>query len=171
MTLPEAAALINCSQLSALQPQTWFDLGCGNGLFSHALRGLLHKGGLIYAIDKESTLSSSNQIKFLQLDFLNDPLPEVLVDGVLMANALHYVRDKIQFLAKIKRHFLPNGVFLLVEYDMQRPNYWVPFPVSFSSAQVLFKQAGFEAVYKISERPSTLNNSKIYAALFSELSF
>lgn len=166
MTLREAEKLINCNHLNVPQSQTWFDLGCGGGLFSEALNRLLPKGSLIYAVDREPSSFPGNQIKFLQLDFLKDPLPNVSVNGVLMANSLHYVRNKIQFLSKTKKHLLASGVFLLVEYDMQTPNHWVPYPISFSSAQDLFKQAGFEAVYKISERPSTLNKRKIYSALF-----
>jgi len=170
MTLTEAKALINCDRLHASNPQTWFDLGCGNGLFSEALSGLLPKDSQVYAIDKEPTSFRSNQIKFLQLDFVKDSLPNVSVDGTLMANSLHYVKDKIQFLDKAKKHLLPGGVFLLVEYDMVTPNQWVPYPVSFLSAQELFKQVGFEVVYKISDRPSTLNNREIYSALFSNQS-
>jgi len=166
MTLTEAKALINCDRLHASNAQTWLDLGCGSGLFSEALNGLLPKNSSIYAIDKEAASFRSNQIKFLQLDFVKDPLPEIPVDGVLMANSLHYVKDKIQFLGKIKKHLLPGGAFLLVEYDMVTPNHWVPYPASFLSAQDLFKQGGLEFVYKISDRPSTLNNRKIYSALF-----
>jgi ubiquinone/menaquinone biosynthesis C-methylase UbiE len=166
MTLPQAKALLNCDRLNASQPQTWFDLGCGSGLFSEALNGLLPKGSSIYAIDKEPVSFPGIEIKFLQLDFVKNPLPKVSVDGVLMANSLHYVKNKIQFLSKLKKNLLPGGVFLLVEYDMETPNHWVPYPVSFSSAQGLFKQAGFEVVYKISDRPSAFNNRNIYSALF-----
>src|SRR5882762_8715762 len=115
MTLTEAKALINCDRLNGSYSQSWFDLGCGSGLFSEALHGLLPKGSSIHAIDREPTSFSSNQIKFLQLDFVKDPLPKVSVDGILMANSLHYVNDKIQFLAKIKKNLPPDGVFLLVE--------------------------------------------------------
>jgi len=166
MTLTEAKVLINCDRLSTSHSQAWFDLGCGSGLFSEALIELLSKGSFVYAIDQEPTSFRSNQIKFRQLDFVKDPLPDVLVDGILMANSLHYVKDKIPFLSKIKKHLKPGGVVLLVEYDMVTPNQWVPYPISFLSAQDLFKHVGLEFVYKISERPSTFNNGKIYSALF-----
>src|SRR5271154_7109047 len=166
MTLIEAKALINCDQLNSSQPQTWFDLGCGSGLFSEALNVLLPESSSIYAIDKKPTSFRSNQIKFLQLDFVKDPLPKISVDGILMANSLHYVQDKRQFLDKIKSNLSSGGVFLLVEYDMETPNQWVPYPISFLSAKDLLKQAGFESVYKISDRPSTFNNRRIYSALF-----
>jgi SAM-dependent methyltransferase len=166
VTLTEAETLINCDRLNTSAAQSWFDLGCGSGLFSEALIGLLPAASLIYAIDKEVTSFHHKQIKFLQLDFIRDPLPGVLVDGILMANALHYVKDKIQFLGKIKKHLRPDGVFLLVEYDMETPNQWVPYPLNLLSAQDIFKQAGLEFVCKINERLSSFNNRKIYSALF-----
>jgi trans-aconitate methyltransferase len=166
MTITEAKALINCNALNAPQPQTWFDLGCGGGLFSEALIGLLPKSSSIYAIDKEPTSFNRSQIKFLQLDFIKDPLPKVSADGILMANSLHFVKDQVTFLSKIKKHLSPGGVFLLVEYDMQAPSHWVPYPVSFSIAQDLFKQVGIGSVYKIGDRPSAFNSRKIYSALF-----
>jgi ubiquinone/menaquinone biosynthesis C-methylase UbiE len=166
MTIIEAKALINCDQLNTAQPQTWFDLGCGGGLFSEALIGLLSEGSLIYSIDKQPTTLNKKRIKFLQLDFVCDRLPEVSVNGVLMANSLHYVEDKLQVLAKIKKHLLPNGVFLLVEYDIETANRWVPYPTSFLSAKDLFRKAGFDTGHKITERPSVLNGRRMYSLLF-----
>src|SRR5882672_264450 len=104
MTLSEAEVLINCSQLNAVQPQSWFDLGCGSGLFSKALAGLLPKESLVYAVDNQPAKLNSEKIKFFQLDFVRDALPKVAVNGILMANSLHYVKDKLQFLIKIKSH-------------------------------------------------------------------
>jgi ubiquinone/menaquinone biosynthesis C-methylase UbiE len=166
MTLPEAEELIKCDELNSPQPQTWFDLGCGSGLFSRALAELLPQESLVCAVDKQTAKFKDRKIKFVQLDFVEDPLPKLAVNGILMANSLHYVNDKLQFLNKVKRHLMADGFFLLVEYDIEVPNYWVPFPVSFASAQGLFKQAGFDTIRKISEMPSVLNNRKIYAALF-----
>src|SRR4051812_399784 len=101
MTLSHAKALINSDQLNLSQPQTWFDLGCGAGLFSKALHALLPPGSLIYAIDKQPATFNEKGIKFLQLDFVKDKLPNSLVDGILMANSIHFVKDEAQFLSKI----------------------------------------------------------------------
>lgn len=169
MTLTEARGLINCDPLNAAQPQTWFDLGCGSGLFSEALSALLAEGSLIYAIDKRRTTFNDNKIKFLQLDFLKDALPAISVNGILMANALHYVRDQLQFLTWIKSYLSTSGVFLLVEYNTEVSNQWVPYPISLLTAQDLFKQAGFESSVKIAERPALYNNRGMYSALFYNL--
>jgi ubiquinone/menaquinone biosynthesis C-methylase UbiE len=166
MTLSDAKALINCDELNASQPQTWFDLGCGDGLFSKALQELLPEGSWIYAVDKQPTKFHSKGIKFLELDFVEDKLPEPLVNGILMANSIHFVKDKPKFLERIKKHILIDGFFLLVEYDMETSNRWVPYPISSLSATALLKQVGFELVKKISERKSLFNDQRIYSALF-----
>ncbi len=167
MTLSQAKALIKCDPLNAPQPQTWFDLGCGSGLFTEALNGLLPEGSLIYAIDKQATTFTNKDIKFLQLDFVNDPLPKVAVNGILMANSLHYVKDKLPFLSRVKNHLGTKGVFLLVEYDIETSNQWVPYPMSFLSARALSRQAGFESFTKINDRPSIFRGRRISAALLS----
>ena len=87
-----------------------------------------------------------------------------------MANALHYIKDQLTFLTRIKKHLRLNGLFLLIEYDMQTPNTWVPYPIGFSSAKDLFKRAGFGEVYKISERQSSFNRARIYSVLFRRAS-
>ncbi len=166
MTITEGQTLLKCDQLNTPQPRVWFDLGCGSGLFSEALIGLLPKGSMIYAIDKQPTTFNSKEIEFIKLDFVRDTLPKVSSDGILMANSLHYVKDKLQFLIKIKKHLLPNGVFLLVEYDTETSNPWVPYPISFLSAKDLFRQAGFRAGDKINTKPSSFNNGIIYSAIF-----
>ena len=166
MTLSDAKALINCDQLNASQPQTWFDLGCGAGLFSKALHTLLPQGSLIYAVDQQPATFNSKEIKFLQLDFVKDKLPVYSVHGIIMANSIHFVKDKAQFLERIKKHLLIDGSFLLVEYDMEVSNKWVPYPLSFLAATTLFKKVGFEFANKISERASIFNDQRIYSALF-----
>lgn len=88
--------------------ETWADLGCGSGLFTYALAHLLPPESLIYAVDKSSfaleQLPNPNlvTIQKQQLDFVNTPLNFKESDGILMANSLHFVRDKITFLAKLR---------------------------------------------------------------------
>jgi len=166
MTPTEAAALINCDQLRISKLQTWFDLGCGSGLFSNALIGLLPEGSFIYAIDKQLATFNNRQIKFQKLDFIKDQLPNLSVDGILMANSLHYVKDKLPFLIKIKKLLSTKGVFLLVDYDTETSNQWIPHPISFRAAKNLFKELGFDDVYKINERLSIFNEGSIYSAVF-----
>lgn len=51
MTLKQATTLLNTSRIDWTQPQTWCDLGCGEGKLTVALASLLPPGSLIHALD------------------------------------------------------------------------------------------------------------------------
>lgn len=165
MTLADAVTLIQNDHFKKLQHlQQWADLGCGSGLFSKALLQLLPSSSVVYAIDKQPQSFRESNILFHQLDFINDELPFDFLDGILMANALHYVKDKPALISKLKRHIKTNAAFVVVEYDTEKSNQWVPFPINFISLQQLFVKEGFEFVEKINERPSRYNSGKMYSA-------
>lgn len=149
----------------------WADFGAGSGLFTHALGQLLIPGSSIQAVDKNhSRFDIKNSrpgigIEFLRADFDNDHFKTHKLDGILMANSLHYVQNKEDFLKRCERHFKQNPTFLIVEYDLSVPNPWVPFPVDFRSLCQLFRTGGFSVVEKIHEAPSRLNRSNIYSLI------
>ena len=165
MTIHDAINLISSNRIDGSKPQQWADIGCGNGIFSKALLSLLHKDSIIYAIDKRHTSIKEERIKFIQQDFENDLLSVPPLDGLIMANAFHFVKNKFAFLQNIRRYLLPGGIFILVEYDTDIANSYVPYPISFHSAATLFKQADFELFEKINEHPSIYNRAGMYAAL------
>ena len=171
MTLQEGIALIKTDKIDSFKAATWADLGCGSGLFTNALASLLADESTIYAADKnlssfhkDSSLKSI-LIKPVELNFERTSLPFNNLDGIIMANSLHYVRNKKDFLEKIKTCLNANGCFLIVEYDMETANHWVPYPISFLSLKKLFHDIGFSFVEKISERPSAFNRGNLYSAI------
>lgn len=167
MKLAEAVALIKNKQLETNEAQIWADLGSGDGLFSRALLSLLPEQSQIYAVDQQF-YHFEKPIHFIQANF-TDELPSIPpLNGVLMANSLHFVADKLAFLEKIKVQLLPGGAFLLVEYDTQQGNPWVPYPLNYAAALDLFDEVGFQSMGKLNERPSLYNRANIYAALFSK---
>lgn len=170
MQLPEAISLIQKGILQHSSPQTWADLGAGRGLFSEALSSILPPGSTIHAVDlhKQPNLEHHPPIIFHQANFVKDKLPVPTLDGILMANSLHYVQDQVACIKHLKTHLRNGtGVFILVEYDTERGNQWVPFPISFARAQLIFGDAGFSKIEKIGEHPSMYRRDSIYAALIS----
>ncbi len=163
MTPSDATLLINGKRISKNVRQQWADLGCGNGLFSKALLRILPAESIIYAIDQKPFAFSNPGIQFTQLDFDRDPLPVSSLDGIMMINSLHYINDKLSLLQRLKTKLLPSGAFIIAEYEMNRANSWVPYPITYAETSKLFKMAGFDSIEKIHERSSELNNTMIYS--------
>jgi trans-aconitate methyltransferase len=151
--------------------QVWADLGAGKGLFTNALSKSLAPGSTIFAIDTDKEalnkieVSKHVSLQLINADFVNDALVLESLHGVLMANSLHFVKDKHSFLKQLKLKLKSEGKLILVEYDMDKPNPWIPYPMSFISLQALAVKTGFHTVNKIGEEPSVYNRANIYAAL------
>src|SRR5882672_4522481 len=93
--------------------QIWADLGAGNGVFTHALSRLLVAGSMIYAVDMNSARMSSIRLweqvtlKMIQSDFVLGAWKTEPLNGIMMANALHFVKEKENFLKKLKERLAP----------------------------------------------------------------
>jgi len=152
-------------------PQVWADLGAGTGLFTNALSTKLHNGSIIYAVDKNlSSLnaiaaSSNVAIKKIQADFVKDDWMAEPLTGLLIANALHFVKDQTSFLMQMKQMLVPDGRILLVEYETENTNQWVPYPVAFSHLRNMVSSRSFTTIKKLKEVPSVYDNRMIYSAL------
>ena len=153
------------------QKAIWADLGAGTGLFTVALDFLLKKGSTIYAVDKSphglyklETLTNS-QLQIVDGDFTRS-LDLPLLDGILMANAIHYVKDKKGTLSNLLKYLKPNGAFILLEYDTEKPTpIWVPHPISFEQFRTLSKEVGLSKPKLIGETPSAYGHQRIYSCL------
>jgi ubiquinone/menaquinone biosynthesis C-methylase UbiE len=168
MKVSDAISLIEGGFPTKFPNTTWADMGCGSGIFTNALTSLLGGASKIYAVDKDDQhlkiyQTDEIEIEFIKLDFIQDPLPFVNLDGILMANALHFVKDKSAFIEKVKKHLKRNGQLIIVEYDTERQNRWVPYPVSFEKLSEIFSIAGFTSIKKVGERNSVYRSEKMYA--------
>jgi len=174
MDLQDAIALITYKDIIEKPDAQWADLGCGSGFFTYALAHHLQKGSAIHAVDKAPVklqkLPNPNNISLYtkQLDFVHHTLPFNNLDGILMANSLHYVANKMHFITVAGQHLSDNGLFLIVEYDTDTPNPWVPNPVSCHSLQALFAKAGYTFFEKLGEIRSSFNTGDIYAAIIKK---
>ncbi|HEY4197703.1 MAG TPA: class I SAM-dependent methyltransferase [Mucilaginibacter sp.] len=176
MTTREAISLVKSNRIPTRSVARWADLGCGDGLFTHALATFLPAGSTIYGVDKSSALKAQTtsggvNIIPVKADFISDSLPFDSLDGIIMANALHYVKDKTAFLQKLQAHLKPGALIILVEYDTDTPvPVWVPYPLSFSSLEKLAKTNGYGPVQKLGSHPSVYGNRSMYAAIVSHAS-
>lgn len=144
---------------------SWADLGAGSGAFTLALRELLGPAATIYAVDKHDAslrelegsfvgrFGGKDGLKVLAAD-LSRPLDLPELDGVLMANSLHFFRDKTAILQRARDLLKPRGSLLVVEYNVDKGNPWVPFPVSYESFSELAREAGFGAPRLVGTHPS-----------------
>lgn len=82
-----------------------------------------------------------------------------------MANSLHFIQDKESLIDRLERWFVKEKQFLIIEYESDTPNQWVPFPVKFNELSVLFGSRGYEANNKLNEKSSAFGGT-MYAALF-----
>src|SRR5579871_3056526 len=121
----------------------WADLGSGRGAFTLALADLLGSSGHIYSADRDRRALEEQgramrarfpavAVDYLAADF-TDPLVLPPLDGVVMANALHFERRKEPVLRLIHGYLRPGGRLILVEYDADRGNLWVPHPLSYGT--------------------------------------
>ncbi len=166
-----AAALPSAG--AAVAAGTWADLGSGRGAFTLALAELLPRG-TIYSVDRDShaLLDQARAVhdRFPAVDLVqlvadfSKPLELPALDGVVMANSLHFERDKVPVLRLVRGYLREGGRFVLVEYDADRGNPWVPYPLSYRSWEVLALEAGFRETRRLSSVPSRFLGA-IYSAV------
>jgi ubiquinone/menaquinone biosynthesis C-methylase UbiE len=151
----------------------WLELGAGDGEFTLALADCLGIGD-ITAVDLEpwalAELETRVAARFpgirvaqVVADFTGE-LPDGPFDGVLAANSLHFVADLVPVLAAIHRALTPAGRLVVVEYDVEHGNPYVPHPISLTRLGELSAAAGFRPPRFLHRVPSRFLGS-IYAAL------
>jgi SAM-dependent methyltransferase len=104
-------------------------------------------------------------VSYLTADF-GSPLDLPPLDGVVMANSLHFFRRKEGVLELVRGYLKPGGRLVMVEYDADRGNPWVPHPISYPSWERLSAEAGFEGTRLLKRVPS-----RFLGAIYSALSF
>lgn len=160
--------LIRAPLMEWAQPQSWCDLGCGSGTFTMALANLLAPGSTIHAVDLDRRAldgiperNNGVVIRKIVGDIGSPSLQLPPVDGILMANSLHFIQEQQELL---RRLLSMTDRILIVEYERSRPNRWGPYPVGFERLRQLFAGAGVERVKKLATRPS-LFGGVMYSAL------
>jgi ubiquinone/menaquinone biosynthesis C-methylase UbiE len=142
----------------------WADLGSGAGAFTLALAELIGPTGEIYSVDKDGGALREQERRFqarfpgqrvhyLQADFTH-PLSLPPLEGIVMANALHYHRNKAGLVQQLRHSLKPGGRLLLVEYNVEAGNFAVPYPISYPRWETLARECGFAHTQLLLTRPS-----------------
>ena len=171
MDVGDAIEMLAPAGLEGLGPGTWADLGCGDGVFTRALASLLAGGSTIHAMDRDAAVLRALPatydgvtIQAHRGDFTRQPWPFTGLDGILMANSLHYVAAQPAFVHACAAHAPAPPRFLIVEYDTDQPSRWVPHPVGRAALARLFAAAGYPAIRILGARPSIYRRASLYAA-------
>jgi ubiquinone/menaquinone biosynthesis C-methylase UbiE len=156
----------------------WADLGAGEGAFTLALAELIGPTGMIYAVDRTAgalrTLAQAMRQHFprvalhtvtadftapLALPLLDSPV----LDGIVLANSLHFQRQPAPVVRRLKEYLQPGGRMVVVEYDTEQGNFAVPHPISYGRWARLAQECGFAHTELLATRPSRFLRA-IYAA-------
>ena len=144
----------------------WADLGAGEGAFTLALAELLGPDAHITAVDRDAGALkrlAKTAIETRVADFTR-PLDLSNLDGIVMANSLHFVRDKAPVLESVRGMLRPGGTLIVVEYGTDRGNPWVPHPFTYERWEWMAAQAGFEKTRLLRTIPSRHTGS-MYSAV------
>jgi len=168
-----APAFAGAASVSTPTPShIWADLGCGTGTFTRALADLLGPSSVIHAVDRDHSAlqrigaaSRGADIRLHHLDISTDVWPFRSLDGLLMANALHYVADQTALLRRVATHLPAGASLLLVEYDTDHADRWVPYPVPLDTLERLVVPCGFGPPRLLGTRRSAYGRGRLYAAL------
>jgi ubiquinone/menaquinone biosynthesis C-methylase UbiE len=155
---------------------SWLELGGGDGAFTLALADVLAGTARITGVDRDARAlahaarEATSRFPGTRLDarpgdFTDlTALPTGPFDGVLAANSLHFVPDRTELLAAIIEVLRPDGRLVVVEYDADRGNPWVPHPFAFATWVGQATEAGLADVRLLHRVPSRFLGA-IYGAV------
>ena len=156
---------VNLLRPANLLSGIYADLGAGSGAFTLALRELVGLDSTIHAVDKDKSsldeLEKAHRARFHSTEHLtllpNDfsrPLSLPPLDGIVMANSLHFFKDKEKILRHVREFLKPTGALIIVEYNVDSGNMWVPYPLTFETYRTLAPRAGFSEPRLLAKVPS-----------------
>ena len=167
MDVNDAVALIRDAVGAEGGAGRWADLGAGTGTFTRALARILDRASTIYAVDHDArslavlrALAAANPVRIVPVkaDFTRPlELPELgdaPLDGILLANSLHFVRDAGPVLSQLVQRVRVGGRVVVVEYDRRAPSRWVPYPIDAGSWPALAESSGLSSAVVTATQPS-----------------
>jgi ubiquinone/menaquinone biosynthesis C-methylase UbiE len=155
----------------------WADLGAGGGAFTLALGELLPASATIHAVDKDAGDLALLGPRYARLARRLGGAPRLMprvadftfelglhdLDGIVMANSLHFIKEKRTVLSRVRGMLKDGAPLLLVENDADRGNAWVPYPLSFETWRGVAVANGFSEPELLDSEPSRFLG-RIYSA-------
>jgi ubiquinone/menaquinone biosynthesis C-methylase UbiE len=143
------------------------DLGCGPGFFSIPIAKRIQPGGIVYAVDSsrrmldylKSNVKKSKvnpkSVKIIHSEASKTGIPERAVDVVLIANVLHDIEDKSEFLNEVKRISKSGSKIADVDWVASETEIGPPVEIRLDekAAKSLLERAGFGVARKIKAGP------------------
>ena len=152
----------------------WADFGSGTGAFTLALAELLDRESIIHSVDWDGAALKRQQrrlqARFPEIEvhiYDNDytqPMDLPTLDGLVIANALHFQPQKQPVVNLLRSYLKPGGRFILVEYNTDRGNRWVPHPISYEKWEEIAGNCGFASTDLLAKAPSSFLG-EFYSAL------
>src|SRR5229473_1536321 len=142
----------------------WADLGAG----AHITAVDREAGSLRALADAMGKRFPATQLDVVRADFTR-PLALAVLDGIVMANSLHFVRDKRPVLAQVQSMLRPGGRLIVVEYGSDGGNPWVPHPFTYERWEQMAADAGFERTRLLGTVPSRYLGSMYSAITYAPL--
>ncbi|MEJ1238777.1 methyltransferase domain-containing protein [Chryseolinea sp. T2] len=167
MELSTATRLIQ-GAIRTKGPQNWADLGAGSGLFSLALGEILPVGSSVFAVDKDQNALDGISWKYKDKNLVRihgdveEELSLPQLDGVLLANVMHYIVRQEDFFKRLGGRLTENGILIIIEYDTTRSNPWVPYPISLDAMKKMAAKVGYD-IRLLGTVPSRFNSGKLYS--------
>ena len=155
---------------------TWADLGSGWGAFTLTLADLIGSQGVIYSVDRDRHALQVQAralraqfpavaVTYLPADFTR-PLDLPPLDGVVMANSLHFVESarKLAVVKLVKALLPPGGRLVIVEYNTDTSNAWVPYPFTYPRWEARAREAGFTHTEPLATAATSQSPHGFYSA-------
>jgi len=151
----------------------WADFGAGDGIFTRALAARLGPGARVFAVDRdaralaalERSVAGITSVRAdLEQPFELPGAPPGTLDGLLLANTLHFMRDAPAVLARLVAWLRPGGSAVLIEYDQRSPSRWVPHPIDAADLPPLYQAAGLAAP-RVVARADSAFGGEMYVAV------
>lgn len=158
---------------------TWLDLGAGAGTFTRALASLLGGTGRVVAVERDPAALQAlrllareaeleGRVEVLEGDLQAvDRVPgihERRYDGALLANVLHFLAGPASILAGVAKLVRPGAAVVIIEYEREAANRYVPHPLPLAALQRAAAGAGLGMPRVVGRRPS-LWQGEMYCAV------